>query len=679
MLPASTQQQEGVIVPASTQQQEEMPPASTQQQEEMPPASTEETETQKRKRGGRGKNQMPTQHYSITEVTEAGVPTQSQQAQAAFRRACASLGRTRVRITYPTWKDVPQSEKNLCWESVKRQFTFPADCNLAAVERQALLKMCKAWKNLKSELYNTYVKHELVPNPDTYPYLEDQWTDFVARCKSEEFQEQSRANKERQSHNTHPHRLGTGGYARKELDWNREDEQAALQNRPAPFSQIPERRARNWLRARAASSGDGPVSCRKPETEQVAQRILQLSEESIQGSFQPSREKDILTSALGNKEHPGRTRGIGVSVPWKLGFPDDASSYRSRRRNKFERAAAEHERLQAMIAAEVEAKLKEQMDMMKEQMDQRVEEQVIERIRAMTELRSSCASAPDNEPDNMQHDRHDFHVSENEEDPISDGIPKEVTGERYPVDEIETSTKCMLLMATVVGSDNIIEVGRGLAFQCSANQNIHGRLLEPGYAKVTVDMIHPNCMDLPVPIPPMDDVNTLGQALHYIIQWPKKFIKLVAPPQPSRPLDPVKQGRDFSFKGAPPKVQQGSSSKSSQRSGKTASSEKRRANKQKAKSNEVEEEEYVPSKYVQGLPLVSERTLKEYTWAARNLHDLYLRRCSFETELSPNFSGRYQHKHFLKGSGDFTIDFSDLFLLYRLDKLDVNLLRCWTL
>ena len=52
-----------------------------------------------------------------------------------------------------------------------------------------------------------------------------------------------------------------------------------------------------------------------------------------EGTFQPDRERNELTYALGNPEHPGRTRGKGV-VPWKYGFRDYIESYRSRQRRK---------------------------------------------------------------------------------------------------------------------------------------------------------------------------------------------------------------------------------------------------------------------------------------------------------------------------------------------------------
>ena len=57
---------------------------------------------------------------------------------------------------------------------------------------------------------------------------------------------------------------------------------------------------------------------------------------TFEGSFKADRENDLLSTALGNKEHPGRTRGVGVYVPWRDGFVDDYYTYRSRKRSKAE-------------------------------------------------------------------------------------------------------------------------------------------------------------------------------------------------------------------------------------------------------------------------------------------------------------------------------------------------------
>jgi hypothetical protein len=39
-----------------------------------------------------------------------------------------------------------------------------------------------------------------------------------------------------------------------------------------------------------------------------------LIESAESGEWTPNRYDDVLTRALGNKEHPGRTRGVGSSV-----------------------------------------------------------------------------------------------------------------------------------------------------------------------------------------------------------------------------------------------------------------------------------------------------------------------------------------------------------------------------
>ena len=137
--------------------------------------------------------------------------------------------------------------------------------------------------------------------------------------------------------------------------------------------------------------------------------------------------------------------------------------------------------MRSAILTEVEARMKEQMDMLAERMEQ----QVKERVRAMRQQdaamtlesplarhQSSCACALGNDPDNML-DQHDFPIGRFDGDPTVDDNPKEVRSERYPVDDIETVTKCKLILPTTVGSDNIIEVGTSLAFLCGGEQTIH--------------------------------------------------------------------------------------------------------------------------------------------------------------------------------------------------------------
>ena len=65
------------------------------------------------------------------------------------------------------------------------------------------------------------------------------------------------------------------------------------------------------------------------------QKLLDAIEDARKGVFTPNRENDELTRALGNPEHPGRTRGKGV-IPWYEGFSEWNDDYRTRARKKME-------------------------------------------------------------------------------------------------------------------------------------------------------------------------------------------------------------------------------------------------------------------------------------------------------------------------------------------------------
>ena len=74
---------------------------------------------------------------------------------------------------------------------------------------------------------------------------------------------------------------------------------------------------------------------KKASLKGAKQKILDTIEDARKGVFTPNRENDELTRALGNPEHPRRTRGKCV-VPWYEGFADWNTDYRSHARKKME-------------------------------------------------------------------------------------------------------------------------------------------------------------------------------------------------------------------------------------------------------------------------------------------------------------------------------------------------------
>ena len=74
---------------------------------------------------------------------------------------------------------------------------------------------------------------------------------------------------------------------------------------------------------------------KKASLKGAEQKLLDAIEDARKGVFTPNRENDELTRALGNPEHPGRTRGKGV-IPWYEGFSEWNDDYRTRERKKME-------------------------------------------------------------------------------------------------------------------------------------------------------------------------------------------------------------------------------------------------------------------------------------------------------------------------------------------------------
>lgn len=227
--------------------------------------------TAKSKRG-RGVSKWPEGRLTITVVSPDGIPLEPSKAAKSFRTTCGIIGRQRVPITIASWKDLTKDHKNQLWEELTNSFEFPAEAQ-GLVQRQALLAMGKAWKNFKSTLVTKYVAEDVTPFTK-YPFVSPEtWEAFVQMKTTPEFVQQSAAHKDLQSQNTHPHRLGTAGYAGKIPQWRMQDEVAIRSEASPPFAGIANERARNWLRARSSTTSSG-VSFKNPADEEVSQRMV---------------------------------------------------------------------------------------------------------------------------------------------------------------------------------------------------------------------------------------------------------------------------------------------------------------------------------------------------------------------------------------------------------------------
>jgi hypothetical protein len=84
----------------------------------------------------------------------------------------------------------------------------------------------------------------------------------------------------------------------------------------------------NWLLARSKLTQDDKLMHKKKGVAAVQEKAVQLTTKKRLCLFKSDRENDALSRALGNVEHAGHIRGVASQMPWKIGFPNDAWSYK---------------------------------------------------------------------------------------------------------------------------------------------------------------------------------------------------------------------------------------------------------------------------------------------------------------------------------------------------------------
>jgi hypothetical protein len=425
-------------------------------------------------------------------VTAEGQPIQPTPAVTKYVNYCGRLVREFVGINRHRWRGdedgngqvVPENQKQLLWKELTQKFTFTDGINVAKVKEWTMKKMGELFRSHRKKLYSKYVKEGKTPDFKVYPKLRDHWEAFVQYKTSEEVANASAKNKENAARKQYHHRLGAGGYKKKAESWlQREDD--LLQQGIIPMAHDwPERSKRWWLGHGGSFADDGsliyPDAIRTP-----TERLITAIDQREKGVFSPDREKDELTLALQNPEHPGRTRGYGT-VPWKLGFPQYVDSYRSRQRRKAEEDARFQDRISTEVARQVQiaiASLSQQSGLPPTAAD----------VASPSLRKSSCAST--------------------EHPNVSD--------KQYPVDEIDVSKPCELHIPI---KNKSLRVAHGMALPVQARPTFHGSEVPAGYSTVSVEEVVAGYEDLELDHPGGEGEKTLGEAVHAMILWDKRYI-----------------------------------------------------------------------------------------------------------------------------------------------------------
>ncbi|KAJ1277649.1 hypothetical protein BS78_04G019600 [Paspalum vaginatum] len=254
---------------------------SAQQQDEANSYPTTSPPKKNKKPRGPTKKENFEERYTITHVGDDGKPLEPVKATTKFVNFCGIIVRENVPISILAWKKAEKSKLNLkMLLELSSKFTLPQGTE-EMVKQWALKEMAVLFQTFKTKLWGNYVKHGQAPDFRKYPKLRGDWELFVQYKESE------------------------AGISRED---GTELEQRGVNLGTASWLQ----HSKCWFYGYGGSlSSDGTLSF-NDKIKRAAERFVEAIDKSSKGEFIPEREKDELTWAPENREHPGRTRGLGI-------------------------------------------------------------------------------------------------------------------------------------------------------------------------------------------------------------------------------------------------------------------------------------------------------------------------------------------------------------------------------
>ena len=267
-----------------------------------------------------------------------------------------------------------------------------------------------------------------------------------------------------------------------------------------------------WVRARVpAKEAKSGLSFSDTMIEEAAKNIFLVAAKQRVGEFKPQSEKDVLTVALGNPEHPSHVRGISSKEGWKEGFrPEWEAMYRK----------WDHYKEEMSNYFKEEAK-REDKEVMSKILSNALSE-------LMQRLATTMSSQLSGQPPQMQ--LVVAPTTTKQASIVQSSIA--TTGGKFhnPVDEIDSHVPCSLVIMYGFNNKHTREVATGLTIP---GRQFHGSEIPEDYCMVEVLIVVQGYEDDMLDIPGPKGIEKLGQAIKNFILWPRWDVLLSQLPEPS--------------------------------------------------------------------------------------------------------------------------------------------------
>jgi hypothetical protein len=274
--------------------------------------------------------------------------------------------------------------------------------------------------------------------------------------------------------NIYPHHMGSKGYVAKIPEWKKKIEEAVSVGNPNPVEDSEERTV-NWLLAQSELTQDGKLVHKKKGVVAVQEKAVQLTKKKRLGLFKSDRENDVLSGALSSAEHTGCIRGVSSQMPWKVGFLNDAWSYKK------------HDRYKRNLEDVIEEKMKSMFDTkFRSYMQSLVQERPLE----LQQITQNLSPLP-----------HLSSIGSTAAVPLW-----------YPIDDITGGMPCHLHIPIGRVGNKIEEVAIGVAI---TGRVFHNNPIPAKYAKVLVhEITDMTCIDYALDHVTPEGIKELGEAVN---------------------------------------------------------------------------------------------------------------------------------------------------------------------